>query len=88
MPHSVVGVCGGIPGDLEANARYRPFEAETFYLYGDDDEFYSEERFRDFDEKLRTTLPNYRSKRYAAKHEITQQMRADMKAFLSAGRSV
>ena len=88
VPHSVVGVCGGIPGDLEANARYRPFEAETFYLYGDDDEFYSEERFRDFDEKLRTTLPNYRSKRYAAKHEITQQMRADMKAFLSAGRSV
>lgn len=79
----VIGVCGGIPGDLETNELYRPFNAEMFYLYGNDDEFYSQEKFASFDEKLRSTLPNYRSKQYVAKHEITQDMREDIKDFLS-----
>src|SRR5687767_1924673 len=35
----VIGVCGRIPGDLDTNTIYKPFDAETFYLYGDDDEF-------------------------------------------------
>ena len=85
---SVIGVCGGIPGDLETNPIYRPFDAETFYLYGNDDEFYPEERFRGFDEKLGSMLPNYRSKRYEAKHEITEEMRADMREFLNEVGSV
>ena len=87
-PRSVIGVCGGIPGDLDANPSYRNFEAETFYLFGDDDEFYSGERLRGFDEKLRSRLPNYRSKQYNAKHEITDEMRADMRAFLAGNASV
>lgn len=82
IPRSVIGVSGGIPSDLDANPLYRPFDAETFYLYGDDDEFYSEERFGAFDEKLRKTLPNYRSKRYEAKHVITEEMRGDIREFL------
>jgi predicted esterase len=28
----VIGVCGGIPGDLDTNPVYKPFSAETFYL--------------------------------------------------------
>ena len=79
---AVVGVCGGIPGDLDTNPIYAPFPAETFYLYGDDDEFYSQEKFTGFDEKLRERLPNYRSKRYTAKHEITEEMRSDIRSFL------
>lgn len=78
----IVGVCGGIPGDLDTNEMYKPFEAETFYLYGDDDEFYTQEQFAGFNEKLAATLPNYRSKHYAAKHEITQEMRIDIMAWL------
>ena len=78
----VIGVCGGIPGDLDTNAIYKPFAAETFYLYGDDDEFYTQEKFAAFDGKLRSLLPNYRSKHYSAKHEITDEMREDMKKFL------
>ena len=78
----IVGVCGGIPGDLESNEKYKPFAAETFYLYGDDDEFYTQEQFAGFNEKLATTLPNYRSKHYTAKHEITEEMRVDIKAWL------
>lgn len=78
----IIGVCGGIPGDLDTNERYEPFAAETFYLYGDDDEFYTQAQFAGFNEKLAATLPNYRSKHYAAKHEITEEMRSDIKSFL------
>lgn len=79
----IVGVCGGIPGDLETNEKYKPFEADTFYLFGDDDEFYTQEQFAGFNEKLAARLPNYRSKHYTAKHEITEDMRVDIKDWLT-----
>ncbi|MEO6655871.1 MAG: hypothetical protein ABIO36_07275 [Pyrinomonadaceae bacterium] len=78
----VIGVCGGIPGDLDTNPLYKPFSAQTFYLYGDDDEFYTQEQFAKFNETLAATLPNYQSKHYEAKHEITEEMRSDIKAWL------
>jgi len=78
----VIGVCGGIPGDLDSNENYKPFKGRTFYLYGDDDEFYTQEKFAGFDAKLRATLPNYESKQYVAKHEITPEMRKDIRMFL------
>jgi predicted esterase len=78
----IIGVCGGIPGDLDTNPIYKPFDAETFYLYGDDDEFYTQEKFVGFEQKLRDMLPNFRSSKYNAKHEITQEMREDIKEFL------
>lgn len=80
----IVGVCGGIPGDLDTNTIYKRSAAETFYLYGDDDEFYTQEQFAEFNNKLAATLPNYTSKHYAAKHEITQEMRVDIKEFLAS----
>jgi phospholipase/carboxylesterase len=79
----IVGVCGGIPSDLESNATYRPFDAETLYLYTDDDEFYSQEQFHSYDQKLRALLPNYTSKNYDGKHEITDQMRLDIRDWLN-----
>lgn len=79
----VMGVCGGIPGDLETNLTYKPFAADTFYLYGDDDEFYAQEKFAEFEKRLRERLPNFQSKHYQAKHEITQEMRGDIREFLS-----
>jgi predicted esterase len=84
IPHAVIGVCGGIPGDLDANPIYKPFDADTFYLYGDDDEFYTQEKFVGFEQKLRETLPNFTPKRYNAKHEITDEMRSDIKDFLAS----
>ena len=80
---AVIGVCGGIPGDLDSNPAYKPFNAETFYLYGDDDEFYTQEKFREFDARLGAMLPNYRSKQYIAKHEITDEMREDVRRFIT-----
>ena len=82
VPKSVIGVCGGIPGDLETNPLYKPFDAETFYLYGDDDEFYPIEKFESNDALLRKTLPNSRSQKYNAKHVITDEMRNDIRSFL------
>lgn len=79
----LIGVCGGIPGDLDTNSVYKPFTADTFYLYGDDDEFYTQEQFTEFNTKLAATLANYASKHYVAKHEITDEMRVDVKEFLT-----
>jgi len=83
VPAGVIGACGGIPGDLDENPIYKRFNARTFYLYGNDDEFYTQEKFAAFDGKLRSLLSNYRSKHYEAKHEITDEMRGDIKRFLS-----
>ena len=80
----VVGVCGGIPSDLETNGRYKPTDADVFYLYGSDDEFYSLEKFQGFDQKLQNYLPNFEAKLYEAKHEITNEMRADIRKWLIA----
>lgn len=82
----VIGVCGGIPGDLDTNPAYQPFNAPTFYLYGNDDEFYTEAKFAEFDKKLRERLPNYHSKQYTAKHEITEEMRIDIRGILGGKR--
>lgn len=78
----IVGVCGGIPGDLETNERYKPLTAKTLYLYGDDDEFYTAEQFAGYDKKLRERLPHYTSKQYTAMHEISPEMRQDIRNFL------
>ena len=78
----VIGVCGGIPGDLDTNAVYTPFTGDTLYLYGDDDEFYTQEQFATYDARLRSYLPNYSSRHYTAKHEITAEMRHDIREWL------
>ncbi len=79
----VIGLCGGIPSDLETNEAYKSLAAEVFYLYGDTDEFYPLEKFQAFEAKLREDLPNFQSKLYNAKHEITNEMREDMKRWLA-----
>ncbi len=85
-PHTlkgIIGVSGGIPSDLETSELYQPTEAETLYLYGDDDEFYPLEKFQEFEQKLNDCLPNFQALKYEAKHEITNEMRADIREWLS-----
>jgi predicted esterase len=79
----VVGLCGGIPTDLETSELYKPLNADVLYLYGDNDEFYSNEKFQTYDERLREKLKNYSSKQYNAKHEITDEMREEVKSWLN-----
>lgn len=80
----VLGVCGGIPSDLETNEAYQPTDADVFYLYSRQDEFYPLEKYESFSGKLQQFLPNYQSKSYEAKHEITDEMREDMKNWLQS----
>ncbi len=80
---SILGVCGGIPGDLETNPVYQPTEAPVFYLTSDNDEFYSQEKFASYTAKLEAFLPDFRSRKYSAKHEISAEMRDDMKSWLA-----
>lgn len=84
----VVAVCGAAPSDLDSNPAYKTFDAKTLYLYSTDDEFYPIEKFREFDEKLKERLPNYRSKQYNAKHEIRDDMRKDIRGFLAEASEV
>ncbi len=82
VPASVIGICGGVPSDLGENPAYKPSAAKTLYLFGDDDEFYSNEKFAANDRRLRDLLPNYASKQFHAGHEITEEMRAEVRRFL------
>ncbi len=79
---SVVGICGGIPGDLQENEDYKTLNAETFYLYSTDDEFYPLEKYESYIEKLKPRIPNLQTQKYNAKHEITDEMREDVRNWL------
>jgi predicted esterase len=79
----VIGVCGGIPSDLETNEIYKPLPADVFYLYATNDEFYPLEKYEGFKEKLKGRLNIFTSKPYDAKHEITGEMRNDIKTWLN-----
>jgi predicted esterase len=83
----VLGVCGGVPGDLETNEVYQPTNADVFYLYSRNDEFYPLEKFESYDAKLNDYLDSYQSKSYEAKHEITDEMRTDMRNWLATQAS-
>jgi predicted esterase len=78
----IVAVCGGVPGDLETNEKYSACNSPTLYLYSDDDEFYSEEQYASHVSRLEKMLPNLTAKQYNAKHEITEEMRSDIRQFL------
>jgi predicted esterase len=82
VPRGVIGISGGIPGDLDTNEIYQPTAADVFYLYNDHDEFYPLEKYKAFAAKLDAYLPNFQSQLYNAKHEITEPMRADIKTWL------
>ncbi len=78
----IVGVCGGIPSDLETNKNYKPLNANVFYLYSTEDEFYPLEKYENYTVKLKKTIPRLQTRRYEAKHEITDEMRGDIKFWL------
>ena len=80
----VIAVCGGIPSDLETNASYNLTNSNALYLYSDEDEFYPLEKYEKFVEKLKNFAPNIQAKRFAAKHEITDEMREEIKNWLMA----
>lgn len=80
--HGVVGICGGLPGDWETNERYQKTEAAVFHLCGSRDEFYTPERIKDYERRLRERARVVKLKSYDAGHEIVPEMREDVRAWL------
>jgi phospholipase/carboxylesterase len=80
---AVVGICGGIPGDWETNPTYKQIPADVFHLVGTRDEFYTSERVRDYEQQLGTRARSVTFRSYDAAHEIVQDMRSDVKHWLS-----
>jgi len=78
----VVGICGGVPGDWETSASYRPTGASVFHLSGDRDEFYPPSRVSNYAEQLRMRAKDVEFKSYDAVHEMIPAMRDDVRAWL------
>jgi predicted esterase len=78
----VVGICGGLPGDWEASERYRQTGAAVLHLTGERDEIYPPERVRDYQQRLGRRASEVLVRSYDAGHEITEPMRADVRAWL------
>ena len=80
----VVGVCGGLPGDWEANESYGETRASVLHLSGTRDEFYTPERVADYAARLRTRASDVEARAYDAGHEFAPEMRGDVRAWLAA----
>jgi len=80
----VVGICGGLPGDLETSDAYQNTAADMLHLCGETDEIYTPARTADYETRLRRFAPRAEVRHYAqAAHVITDAMRADLRAWLS-----
>ena len=79
----VIGICGGIPGDWETSDKYQHTDADVFHLAGTRDEFYTPERIQNYERQLGTRAKSLTFKNYDAAHELTQEMRDDVKQWLT-----
>jgi predicted esterase len=78
----VIGICGGLPGDWESSDAYGQTRAAVLHLTGERDEFYPLARVQGYEEQLRKRARDVTFKAYDAEHEITEPMRADVRAWL------
>jgi phospholipase/carboxylesterase len=79
----IIGICGGMPGDWETSTIYKETSASVFYLHGVSDEFYTPERVKDFESKLKQRASEVIKKSYDAGHVISSTMREDIKTWLA-----
>lgn len=77
------GLCGGVPGDLETSELFAAIDTPAFYLYGDTDKYVAVEKFEENAGRLRSIVKNLEAKQYMAGHEISAEMRADVKIHLA-----
>ncbi|MBK8810155.1 MAG: hypothetical protein IPN69_05410 [Acidobacteria bacterium] len=82
IPRGVIGVCGGVPNDLETSHSFKRLDAETLYLYNTDDEFYPLEKYESYAARLKGFVPNLTTRVYESKHEIVEPMRTDIRQWL------
>ena len=78
----VIGICGGLPGDWETSELYQPTGAAVLHLSGERDEYYGPERVENYESQLKQRAQDVEFRSYDAGHEISPEMRDDIRAWL------
>ncbi len=78
----VIGICGGLPGDWDTNGGYKETDASVFHLAGEHDEYYGPERVANYAAQLRQRARDVEFRSYDAGHEISAEMRDDIREWL------
>jgi predicted esterase len=78
----VIGIAGGLPGDWETSALYQPTGAAVFHLAGKQDEYYPPSRVESYESQLRQRASDVEFRSYDARHEISAEMRDDIRAWI------
>jgi phospholipase/carboxylesterase len=78
----VIGIAGGLPGDWETSELYQPTGAAIFHLAGKHDEYYPPARVENYATQLSQRAKDVEFRSYDAGHEISPEMRADIRAWL------
>ncbi|HXI24733.1 MAG TPA: hypothetical protein VNG71_12785 [Pyrinomonadaceae bacterium] len=84
-PHSLrgmIGIAGGLPGDWETSELYQSTDAAVFHLSGERDEYYGPERVANYENQLRQRAKDVEFRSYDAGHEISSEMRDDIRAWI------
>lgn len=66
----VVAICGGIPGDWEAEGKYSDGKIDVLSIATERDEFYTPERMRQNAEALKSRARSVELRFFNAKHEV------------------
>ncbi|HEY9232866.1 MAG TPA: dienelactone hydrolase family protein [Blastocatellia bacterium] len=72
MIRGVVSVCGGIPGDWDAD-KYQPSDTDALIIAGQTDEFYAIERVRTFEAAIARRARTVTFKTYAVGHVFPRE---------------
>ena len=78
----VIGICGGLPGDWETSDAYIRTDAAVLHLAGTRDEYYGPDRVENYATQLRQRADDVEFRSYDAAHEISAEMRTDIREWL------
>jgi len=68
----VIGVCGGIPGDLD-DPKYKQIPAAVLHIATREDQYYTSERTRSFDSALRRLASDVSYREYEGPHAFPRR---------------
>ncbi|HZF40094.1 MAG TPA: hypothetical protein VE715_14805 [Blastocatellia bacterium] len=82
LVRGVVAICGGIPGDWEAEGKYQSGVADVLYIAAERDEYYTPDRMRRNAEALRPRARSVELRFFDAGHEVPRESYAAIDEWL------
>lgn len=73
LVRGVVAICGGIPGDWEAEGKYQSDVVDVLYIAAERDEYYTPDRMRRNAETIRRRARSVELRFFDAKHEVPRE---------------